>query len=213
MAAGTTLSGGSGDAPLANGRRGAPLMQGELEHTALPDLLQFLEGMRTRGHLLIERRDPRQAGGIYLAGGQVVHAYCPPDEGEAALFSLLRWRHGRFIVLAGAAPEQQTIDQDLRSLLLEGARMVDEESRNNLPIVLIDPPPCRLRDPAEAGDVLLTWREWQVLSLVDGERDPGAIAAAATLPEDAVRRALAELAAHGLVVRGLAARGLAARSG
>ena len=54
---------------------------------------------------------------------------------------------------------------------------------------------------AEAGDVLLTWREWQVLSLVDGERDPSAIAVAATISEDAVRRALAELAAHGLVAR------------
>lgn len=200
MAAGTTLNGGAGGMPTTNGRRGAPLMQGELDHTALPDLLQFLEGNRTRGHLLIERRDPRQAGGVYLAGGRVVHAYCPPDEGEDALFALLRWRHGRFIVLAGAAPEQQTIDQDLRSLLLEGARRVDEESRQ-FPVVIIDPPPCRLRDPAEAGDVLLTWREWQVLSLVDGARDSAAIATAATIPEDAVRRALAELAAHGLVAR------------
>ena len=200
MATGTTLNGGMDGTPTAKSRRGAPLMQGELDHTSLPDLLQFLEGMRTRGHLLIERRDPRQAGGIYLANGQVVHAYCPPDEGEEALFHLLRWRHGRFIVLAGAAPDQQTIDQDLRSLLLEGARRVDEESRT-LPIVLIDPPPCRLRDPAEAGDVLLTWREWQVLSLVDGTRDPAAIATAAIIPEEAVRRALAELASHGLVAR------------
>lgn len=198
MAARTALN-GPGGTPTA-GRRGAPLMQGELGHTALPDLLQFLAGNRTRGHLLIERRDPRQAGGIYLIDGVVVHAYCPPDEGEEALFSLLRWRHGRFIVLAGATPGHHTIDQDLRSLLLEGARRLDEESRQ-LPVVLIDPPPCRLRDPAEAGDVLLTWREWQVLSLVDGQRDPSAIAVAATIPEDAVRRALAELAAHGLVAR------------
>lgn len=198
MAAGTALS-GPGGTPTT-GRRGAPLMQGELGHTALPDLLQFLAGNRTRGHLLIERRDPRQAGGIYLDQGRVVHAYCPPDEGDEALFSLLRWRQGRFIVLAGAAPDHQTIAQELRTLLLEGARRLDEESRQ-LPVVLIDPPPCRLRDPAEAGDVRLTWREWQVLSLVDGQRDPGAIAVAATIPEDAVRRALAELAAHGLVAR------------
>lgn len=113
---------------------------------------------------------------------------------------MLRWRHGRFIVLAGASAERQTIDEDLRSLLLEGARRVDEEF-HHFPVALIDPPPCRLRDPAEAGDVLLTWREWQVLSLVDGQRDPAAIAIAATIPEDAVRRALAELAAHGLVAR------------
>lgn len=63
MAAGITLN-GPGGVPTTGARRGAPLMQGELDHTALSDLLQFLEGMRTRGHLLIERHEPRQAGGI-----------------------------------------------------------------------------------------------------------------------------------------------------
>jgi hypothetical protein len=170
------------------------MMQGDLERQALPELLQFLQSLRKKGQLLIERAAPRQAGGIYFASGRVVHAYCPPALGEDAFYQLLRWRSGRFVFIEDAAPERETIRAELASLLLEGMRLSDEESRPRTGVIFHP-----RRDRFTPGRDRVSFREFRLLALLDGRRTVADVAAASGHPVDLVAADLARLQSIGMV--------------
>jgi hypothetical protein len=175
-------------------------MNGQLEAYPLTDLVQFLQGMRKRVHLMVERSDPRQSGGIYFAGGRPVHAYVPPLAGDEALLELLTWRSGRFLLIDDAAPERETVVADLQSLLLESLRRLDESSRHLPCFPLPDtvPTPRTVLDAA-SEDQLLTLREWRLLAAVDGRRSTTDLAHLLGREVPEIQRGLANLAASGLV--------------
>lgn len=183
-------------------RRSAPqrIMSGQLEDYPLPELMQFLRGMRKRVHLMIERSLPPQSAGIYFSAGRPIHAYLSPLIGDEAVLALLTWNHGRFILIDDAIPEQESVKSDLQILLLEGLRRLDESSRH-LPII---PRPEMIPHPrtycdSATDDLLLTLREWRLLAAVDGRRTITDLAHVLqrALPE--VQRDLCNLAASGLV--------------
>ena len=154
-------------------RRNNPqrLMNGHLEDYPIADLLQFFQGVRKQFHLLVERTDPRESAGIYFAAGRPVHAYLPPLEGEEALISLMTWERGRFLVIDDAVSERQTIETELHSLLLEGARRIDDSRRyvaHKPKATSIPVPSASLND--QSDDLLLTLREWRLLAAIDGRR-------------------------------------------
>jgi len=102
-----------------------PLASGTLDVISLPSLLQVLEGERATTRLLLQRGS--EQGEILLAGGQVVDAVQRRRRGKAAVYQLLTWSEGRFLMLpsqgnAGAAP----IDASMQGLLMEGLRRLDE---------------------------------------------------------------------------------------
>ncbi len=167
---GTRLAGGAGGGGDTSLIRSTAIMQGDLRDRALPELLQFLQAMRKKGQLLIECGDSRQSASVYFSGGRVVHACCPPEQGEQAIYRLLHWRHGRFVFLAGAAPEQETIHTDLRNLLLEGMRLIDEipDPRSQLPAA--DAVLHCERDAQRLDQVRITVRQWKLYSIVNGRR-------------------------------------------
>ena len=150
--------------------RSMAIMQGDLGDYALPELLQFLLTVRKKGQLLIECQEPPRSASVYFAGGRVVHAYCPPDVGEQAIYRLLHWRQGRFMFLSGASPELETIHTDLRNLLLEGMRIADEQpdASDQLPhgnaILHAE------RDAQHISAIRITVFQWRLLSLIDGRR-------------------------------------------
>jgi len=191
----------AGSDSSANRRNGPPrIMNGQLEAYPLTDLLQFLQSVRKRVHVLVERTLPRQSGGIYFAGGRPVHAYLPPTEGDEALLELLTWQSGRFLLIDDAVPERESVVSDLQSLLLEGMRRMDESSRHLPCFPLPDtvPTPRTVLDPA-CEDQLLTLREWRLLAAVDGRRSTTDLAhlLGRNVPE--IQAGLANLAASGLV--------------
>jgi Domain of unknown function (DUF4388) len=147
------------------------LMHGHLEDYPIADLLQFFQGVRKQFHLLIERTEPRESAGIYFAAGRPVHAYLSPLEGEEALISLMTWECGRFLVIDDAVSERQTIDSELQSLLLEGARRLDDSRRfvaHKPKATSIPVPSASLNE--QSDDLLLTLREWRLLAAIDGRR-------------------------------------------
>lgn len=174
-------------------------MQGDLRDHALPELLQFLQTMRKKGQLLIEGDSARQSASVYFAGGRVVHACCPPDQGEQALYRMLHWRHGRFIFLADAAPEQETIHTDLRNLLLEGMRLLDEgpDPRQQLPpgITVLHGE----RDAHRLDQVRVTVRQWKLYASVNGRRTINDLMALSGRDPLEVSRDLYHLLLSGLV--------------
>lgn len=183
-------------------RRSGPerMMSGALEDYPLPELMQFLRGMRKRVHLMIERSQPQKSAGIYFSGGRAVHAYLPPLSGDEAVLTLLTWNSGRFILIDDAVPEQESVKSDLQTLLLEGMRRLDESSRN-LPII---PRPESIPEPrahfdSAADELLLTLREWRLLAAVDGRRSVIALAHVLQRPLPEIQRDLSNLAISGLL--------------
>ncbi len=150
--------------------RSMAVMQGDLRDYALPELLQFLQTLRKKGQLLIERKDPQQSAGVYFAGGRVVHAFCPPAHGEEAIYHLLQWRQGRFMFLADAVPEAETIHTDLRNLLLEGMRLLDELPDVHQHLPAADTVLHLERDSERIAEVRVNVRQWRLLANVNGRR-------------------------------------------
>jgi predicted regulator of Ras-like GTPase activity (Roadblock/LC7/MglB family) len=74
--------------------------------------------------LKVDRGD--QKGLIYFSDGEIVHAECNGEVGKKALFSILRWREGKFDHERGMTAPQHTISQNWEHLLVEGMRQSDE---------------------------------------------------------------------------------------
>jgi hypothetical protein len=122
---------------------------------------------------------------------------------EAVVFELMSWREGFFRFEEGLDGEDlrdATVPISTESLLMEGARRIDEWSRiadrvPNLSVIPYLTPPDE-DHPAQL-DLLPT--EWQVLSLIDGEHDLRAIATAVAMSEFDVARITYGLVSTGVI--------------
>ncbi len=160
------------------------IMQGDLAEYPVPDLLQFLQGTRKHGQLLLEPPSRSRTAGLFFDEGELVHACCPPTSGVRAVYEV----------------EQRTIREDLQSVLLEGLRQLDELRRAR---TLLPPPDTVLhleRELQVHDDVRLTRGEWQVLALVNGRRTLADVVELSGRPAVEGSRIVSELLAARLVV-------------
>ncbi len=65
-------------------------------------------------------------GIISFAGGAIVHAEVGDVVGEDAVYELLCWPDGSFVVEMQVVPSQRTVTSNWKMLLLEGLRRIDE---------------------------------------------------------------------------------------
>ena len=65
-------------------------------------------------------------GSIFIKAGEIIHAEAGGLSGEDALFHLMGLREGRFQVISCSSFPQRSIYGSTMSLLMEGARLVDE---------------------------------------------------------------------------------------
>ncbi len=176
------------------------IMQGDLAEYPVPDLLQFLQGTRKHGQLLLEPPSRSRTAGLFFDEGELVHACCPPTSGVRAVYEVLPWHEGRFAFVKDVEPEQRTIREDLQSVLLEGLRQLDELRRAR---TLLPPPDTVLhleRELQVHDDVRLTRGEWQVLALVNGRRTLADVVELSGRPAVEGSRIVSELLAARLVV-------------
>jgi hypothetical protein len=100
-------------------------IKGNLKDLSLVDIIQ----LNCRSGELAElslTRDGTQ-GVVYFAEGQVVHVAYENDTGEEALYHLLRWPDGDFVIEKGVACDARTVDLPWTALLMRGLKRVDEE--------------------------------------------------------------------------------------
>jgi hypothetical protein len=128
---------------------------------------------------------------------------------ESVVFELMSWREGFF---SFEERTREDIPHDIRitvsteSLLMEGARRIDEWSRiddviPNLEVI----PELAPEDADREGAMLdLLPHEWQVLTMIDGARDLRAIAASLGRDEFEIAKIAYGLATTGIVVVGMA---------
>jgi tetratricopeptide (TPR) repeat protein len=101
---------------------------------------------------------------------------------ESVVFELMSWREGFFSFeerAVGDVPLDARIRISTESLLMEGARRIDEWSRiaDKVPSLSVVPTLAPVEDDRAAVLDLLP-HEWEVLMMIDGERDLRGIAGA-----------------------------------
>jgi hypothetical protein len=121
---------------------------------------------------------------------------------ESVVFELMSWREGFFTfeeVTPEEIPGSAHFQVATESLLMEAARRIDEWSRiaDVVPDVNTVPALAAEGDHESALDLLPG--EWEVLSMIDAERDVAAIAAALTRSEFDVAKIVFGLVATGVV--------------
>jgi len=123
---------------------------------------------------------------------------------ENVVFELMSWREGFFSFEERARSEMPAaprITVSTESLLMEGARRIDEWSRiaETIPNVQVIPELAPITHDREGAMLDLLPHEWQVLTMIDGDRDLRAIAASLRRDEFEIAKIAYGLATTGIV--------------
>jgi len=172
---------------------GGRVVQATIRSKTLPMEMVLLQAGRITESDLERARARRQNG---QAGHAVVHLLV--DVGaitqkelerqlrlqlESVVFELMSWREGFFSFeerTRDEMPGDTLITVSTESLLMEGARRIDEWSRiaDIVPNLAVVPELAPIDGGREGAMLDLLPHEWQVLTMIDGERDLRGIAAA-----------------------------------
>jgi hypothetical protein len=196
-------------------------IEGALREFGIHDVFQLLDLSRKTGMLRVRSELRNDEGVVYFDGGRVVHARIKSkpveiedatterelerlmrNQIETVVFELMSWREGVFSFEErelGEVGGKKRIKVATESLLMEGARRIDEWSRiaDKIPNLAVVPVLAAISAEHETQLDLLP-HEWEVLTMIDGERDLRAIAAALGRSEFEVAKV-----AYGLVTTGV----------
>lgn len=99
-------------------------LQGNLKEMSLANLIQVnCQEMRS-AHLTLTAHD--QQGEVYLSDGQVVHAALGALVGEEAVYEMLLWEDGAFVLDLEKAPPEKSITIGWQQLLLKSMMQLPE---------------------------------------------------------------------------------------
>ena len=123
---------------------------------------------------------------------------------EEVVFEVMGWREGYFSFIEGPLtelPTETAVRISTEALLMEGARRIDEWSRieSRIPHLGVVP----LLAPPQAGgdgELDLLPPEWEMLAMIDGQRDVRAIAAELGRSDFEVAKTLFGLESAGVIV-------------
>jgi CheY-like chemotaxis protein len=108
-------------------------LSGRLEQLGLSSLLVMMEMERKDGVLQIQRAETKAVGRIFLRKGQVVQSSIDNDpdsrDGRESVYHMLTWTKGRFHFTAMEVEMEDLVQTSTTSLLMEGARLIDEANR------------------------------------------------------------------------------------
>jgi len=125
---------------------------------------------------------------------------------ESVVFEMMSWREGFFSFEERAASDlansrEARIRVSTESLLMEGARRIDEWSRiaDKVPSLAVVPVLAPVRDDGQSSQLDLLPPEWEVLSMIDGARDVRGIASTLGRAEFDIARVVYGLVTTGVV--------------
>ncbi|HVX39818.1 MAG TPA: DUF4388 domain-containing protein [Gemmatimonadaceae bacterium] len=123
---------------------------------------------------------------------------------EGVVFELMSWQEGFFSFeerTKEEMPRDTRITVSTESLLMEGARRIDEWSRiaDIVPNVSVVPELAPVEEGREGAMLDLLPHEWQVLTIIDGERDLRAMAATLGRDEFEIAKIAYGLATTGII--------------
>jgi uncharacterized protein DUF4388 len=101
--------------------------QGSIASLPLSDLLQLWSLNRFSGLVTVQFED--EAGRLYLADGELVHAEAGALVGEPAAQAIIGWPGGQFEIAENTTTLNRTIHKSVSHLLLDAHRVLDEGRR------------------------------------------------------------------------------------
>ena len=177
-------------------------IRGSLREASLPDVLQLLSMGNKLGLLTIDRGD--QVGHIYFDGGRIAHAEIEGRHlgAEEAVYVMFTWDDGAFNFAPSVPPPDgvEPASIDPQSVLLEGARRVDEWAVVEKKIHSFDLVFALERQELLRTKLELTPDQQALLPLIDGHRDVTALIEESGLGEFVVGKELYGLITAGFVV-------------
>jgi predicted regulator of Ras-like GTPase activity (Roadblock/LC7/MglB family) len=105
-------------------------MQGNLRDMTLADLIQHTCQDRKTARLSVRKGECEAS--LFFKDGNVVHAQAGPEAGEEVIFQVLQWEDGNFNFETGVEPPSISITRGWSSLLIEGARRLDETVKTRI---------------------------------------------------------------------------------
>ena len=128
--------------------------------------------------LQTEHGDRRRIGEILIEMGAITMRDVEQSvrrQAEAVVFELMSWREGNFRFEEASAtdfPDNPSVAVSTESVLMEAARRIDEWSRiaDRVPSLAVVPQFAEAGDD-HAGQLDLLPGEWEVLTMIDGQRD------------------------------------------
>lgn len=106
-------------------------MVGQLQTIPFPELIQTLCSTDCTGILHLNRQG--QQAKIYIQNGQVIDVNIDERHGEESFYELLKWQKGDFRFEQKEFQVARTVAIDIMSMLLEGMRRLDEETKRFTP--------------------------------------------------------------------------------
>ncbi len=100
-------------------------IEGRLQDMSVVDIIQL--NCRNREEALVTVRNGDQEGTIYFADGQVIHAVQDEEVGQEAVYRLLKWEEGRFVIEKGVESPKDSINVPWSTLLMQNLHRIDEE--------------------------------------------------------------------------------------
>ncbi len=104
-------------------------IQGNLSLMTISDLIQHTCQDRSTAELKIMHQN--QTALLYFQDGNIVHAQKDGLIGEKVVYEILKWDDGEFSLDKIVKTPAKTIERSWSSLLLEGARRLDEDEKNS----------------------------------------------------------------------------------
>ena len=102
-------------------------LRGRLETLHLVEVCQMLRLSQRTGRLSL-RNDAGAKGVLVFQDGEILWAECGKNKGEAAVRALFAFSSGTFRFIEEAVPGQRNVERDTQTLLLDAARLHDEEA-------------------------------------------------------------------------------------
>ncbi len=99
---------------------------GTLEDMALTDIMQVLCAGGRNMRISIVNRGMNSS--VFIQGGAVTHCEADGKVGEEAFYEIMRWKQGQFTAAPCEKFPARTVKVSLMSLMMEGARRIDETS-------------------------------------------------------------------------------------
>jgi len=172
--------------PLRHNRGNIFFDRGEIIYASIQSNPHPLGGLLIRGGKITEadlhwardmqkRGDNRRLGEILVSIGALTHRDLQNHvrfQVEEVVFEILNWREGYFSFVEGPLKESKTdstVHIPTESLLMEGARRIDEWSRIEKKIPNLGVVPTLAQVANGAGGALdLLPQDWEVLAMIDG---------------------------------------------
>jgi uncharacterized protein (TIGR02266 family) len=178
-----------------------------MEMISLPNLIQALEAEQQTGTLRVI--SGRRRGEIFFTEGRIASALEGPRQGEAAVYRMLTWTEGEFALDPSASdtPPEAVVTMSNQSLLLEGARRLDEVAALREALVLAEGPVKML--PAFRRGILrrtLPRGLQQLVVLCDGTRTLPQLIEASALDDWEILTLLARFQKLGMLEHGQEAK-------